>query len=85
MFIPAVSNSLTRSALQIIDAHTVYEIANASKDFGDNGSLKFDPKRPYENIGLSREQLEKIALETGTSFAELNGETKGKTPDAQSD
>lgn len=63
-------------ALQIIDAHTIYEIASASKDFGEKGALAFNPERPYDNIGLSHETLERIALETGTTFAELNGETK---------
>ncbi|NVB77092.1 MAG: hypothetical protein HOV81_01735 [Kofleriaceae bacterium] len=75
-------------ALQVIDAHTIYEIANASKDFGaggKGGELAFDISRPYDNIGIPRDQLEQIALRTGTSFAELNGETKANPPSGNSE
>lgn len=63
-------------ALQIIDAHTVYEIASASKGFG----LKIDPKRPYDDLGIPRELLEQLALATGTTYAELNGESSATPP-----
>jgi len=63
-------------ALQTIDAHTVYEIASASKDFG---GLQFDPTRPYDHLGLDKETLQELATRTGTTLAELNGPEKPKS------
>lgn len=68
---PKMARLAAIGALQMIDAHTIYEIAHASKGFG----LEFDPKRPYDHLGIDPELLAQIALSTGTTYAELNGET----------
>lgn len=74
---PEKSRLAMLGALQVIDAHTVYEIASAANGFMDQ---KFDPKNPYLSLGLPRELLEEIAVRSGTSLAELNGETKTSEP-----
>ena len=61
-------------ALQVIDAHTVYEIASAAQGFG----LPYNPARPYDGLGISRTILEGIAKSTGTTLDALNGQ--GPTP-----
>ncbi|MDB4957898.1 MAG: hypothetical protein JWO36_5467 [Myxococcales bacterium] len=66
----AMSRLAMIGALETIDAHTVYEIASAAKGFG----LAFDPQKPYENLGVHRDVLAKIAESTGTSLDELNGQ-----------
>jgi hypothetical protein len=76
---PEMSRLSMIGALQTIDAHTVYEIASASKGFG----LGFDPKKPYDSLGIPRELLEQVALKTGTTLAELNGETANKPTEQQ--
>ena len=67
-------------ALQIIDAHTIYEIASLSKDFGGGA---FNPVVVATLIGLPKEVLERLALDTGTAFAELDRETKKNPPSAK--
>jgi hypothetical protein len=56
-------------ALETIDAHTVYEIGSAAQGFG----LPFDPSRPYANLGVPPEVLERAAKASGTTLEELNG------------
>jgi hypothetical protein len=73
---PNHSSLAMLGALQVIDAHTVYEIRNASKGFG----LEFDPQNPYSHLGIDRAVLEQLAKQSGTSLGELNNETKTTMP-----
>lgn len=75
---PMESRLAMIGALQVIDAHTIYEIASAAKGFG----VEFNPQRPYENLGIPPKVLEDLALKSGTTLSELNGETKANAPAA---
>lgn len=55
-------------ALQAIDAHTFYEIANAAAGFG----IPYDPSSPYTNL-LPEPILRALAVKSGSTLDQLNG------------
>ena len=64
----AQSRLAMMGALQAIDAHTFYEIANAAAGFG----LGYNPNMPYANL-LPEPILRALAKKSGSTLEELNG------------
>lgn len=66
---PRLGRLAAIASLQAVDAHSYHEIASAARGFG----LAYDPDRPYDHLGIDRQELEALARSIGTTLDELNG------------
>jgi hypothetical protein len=83
---PESSRMACVAMLQPIEAHSFHEIATAADGFAGDGK-KYDPKSPYTEGSMSpltTADLEAIALECGTTLAELNDPVMNKPEDKPS-